>query len=1081
MLKESLCFNLMLLWLLVFCANVNAENSIEISGRWQFRIDRNDEGVNGKWYDSQFDESIKLPGSMTEAGFGDDVTVNTKWTGGIVDRSWFTEDRYEKYRQPGNIKIPFWLAPNKHYVGAAWYQRTVSVPRKWSGKRVVLKLERTHWNTQVWVNGNPAGMRNSLGTPNEFDVTEQIVAGRKNKISIRVNNTVEIPVGENAHSVSDHTQTNWNGIVGEMKLYATDKVWLDDVQVYPDVKNKSAKVKITIGSTLKDRGPSTIKIKAQCGLTSVTSKKVTFSSIANGNVLEIDYPMGDDVKLWDEFNPSIYTLTVELFGKSGQTAFKQTRKVKFGMRQVAVKGTQITVNGNVIYLRGTLECSIFPLTGYPPTDVESWKRIIRICKAHGLNHIRFHSWCPPEAAFTAADELGFYLQAEASAWTSVGVNAALDKWLYDEGQRMLKAYGNHPSFIMMAYGNEPGGNTVSYLGKYVTHFKKLDSRRLYTSAGGWPEIPENDYHNLYGPRIQAWGQGLASRINAKAPETVTDYSKWVTDRKIPIVSHEVGQWCVYPNFKEIKKYTGVTRALNFELFQEDLSDKHMGDQAEQFLMASGKLQVLCYKEELEAALRTKGFGGIQLLDLHDFPGQGTALIGVLDAFWDERGYVTAKEFHRFSCETAPLARMEKMYWLNNETFKADVEVSHFGPKDLDSQKIVWVLKVDGKIIADGNFDTDLARGNLCSVGTVKADLSKVKKASMANLEIRLAGTEYANDWDIFVFPAKLSEVSSDVVIVKELDKQAAGYLKQGKKVLLLADPVSVDSNVAIGFSCLFWNTAWTNWQAPHTLGILCDPADALFDDFPTEYHSNWQWWDLVSKSAAMIMDDLPGDFRPKVQVIDTWFTNRKLGLVLEAKVGGGELVVCSIDLENDMDKRPSARQFKHGLLKYMNSNDFAPKDTLEIKQVRSLFIERFPGKVINFSSENAGNTGSMLIDGNKTTMWHSQWQGNVPGYPHEVTIRLDEPMAIKGVELLPRQDGTPNGLVKDIEVYLSDDGKGWGSPVIRTSLSGEFDLKQVDFGKIHRAEYIRVVMKSAQNVNHLWAGFAELKIISGSQ
>ena len=1060
---------------------VRAGDSINLAGNWQFRIDRQDEGINGQWYDKDFDESIKLPGSMAQRGFGDDITVDTQWTGMIIDRSWFTEERYEKYRQPDNVKVPYWLTPNKHYVGAAWYQRTINIPRKWSNKRVVLKLERTHWQTQVWVNGVKAGMQNSLGTPNEFDITEQILPGKKNRISIRIDNRIlDIDVGINAHSVSDHTQTNWNGIVGDMKLYATDKVWIDDVQVYPDVNNKLAKVKIAFGNNSNDQAVGNIIIRAKCGWRGTPAKSISFDAITAGSVFEIDYPMGDNVKLWDEFNPSLYTLTVEIKGNSGDTAFKDSHKVKFGMRQITQQGTQFAINGKNIYLRGTLECSIFPLTGYPPTDVNSWKRVIRICKAHGLNHIRFHSWCPPEAAFEAADELGFYYQVEASAWANVGVNDALDKWLYDEGHRMLKAYGNHPSFIMMAYGNEPGGNTVSYLSKYVTHLKKLDSRRMYTSAAGWPEIPENEFHSLYGPRIQQWGQGLNSRINALAPETMTDYRNWVETRPVPIVSHEIGQWCVYPDFKEIKKYTGVTRARNFELFQEDLEDKHMLDQAEQFLMASGKLQALCYKEEIESSLRTPGFGGFQLLDLHDFPGQGTALVGVLDPFWNEKGYITAKQYHRFSCETVPLARMQKRYWLNNETFTADIEVAHFGKKDLNAQTILWTLKVDGKTIGDGKFSKDLAAANLCDVGTITANLSTVRKASKANLEVKLAGTEYANDWDIWIYPANLPKISSDVIIVRDINKKAASHLKAGKKVLLLVDPTSVggdeNGNVAIGFSSVFWNTAWTSWQAPHTLGILCDPANPIFADFPTEYHSNWQWWDLVSKSGAMIMDKLPGDFRPTVQVIDTWFANRKLGLVFEANVSGGKLMVCSIDLQNNLDQRPAARQFRHSLLNYMNSTNFAPKDTLSIKQLKTLFHERFPGKVTHVSSQADRCYGQMMIDGNPATLWHSSWEGGIPNYPHEVTIQLEEPMTLKGLKLLPRQDMT-NGWVKDVEIYLSDDGTNWPAPVAAKSLSGGNSWKQIQFDKEYKAGFIRIVMKSPQNPQHPWASLAELKLI----
>ncbi len=547
--------------LLCICYPVQAENSIDLDGNWQFRIDRKDEGINDKWFDKTFDETIKLPGSMTQRGFGDDITADTEWVDMFLYDSGVTHELLKKYRQLSKVKVPFWLTPTRYYVGPAWYQRTVNIPQNFSGKRIVLTLERTHWDAQVWVNGIESDMQNSLGTPNRFDVSEQIIAGKKNRISIRIDNRLKIPIGSWSHSVTDHTQTNWNGIVGQISLYATDKVWLDDVQIYPDVKNKLAKVKVKFGNRSKDKAAGKIKIKAKCGWTNIAAKNISFNNISDGDVIEIDYPMGENVKLWDEFNHSLYTLTIEAAGKSGKESFKHSHRIKFGMREISKQGTQLTINGKALFLRGTLECNVFPLTGYPPTDVQSWKRIIRICKAHGLNHIRFHSNCPPKAAFTAADELGFYFHAEAGSWTEVGNDESLNKWLYAEGRRMITVYGNHPSFIMMAYGNEPYGNT-SWLTDYVLHFKKLDPRRLYTTGAGGPAIPQNDYHNIPEPRIQWWQAGLASRINAKAPETVTDYRKWVNENSVPIVSHEAGQWCVYPNFKEIKKYTGVTRAYN---------------------------------------------------------------------------------------------------------------------------------------------------------------------------------------------------------------------------------------------------------------------------------------------------------------------------------------------------------------------------------------------------------------------------------------------------------------------------------------------------------------------------------------
>ena len=107
-------------------------------------------------------------------------------------------------------------------------------------------------------------------------------------------------------------------------------------------------------------------------------------------------------------------------------------------------------------------------------------------------------------------------------------------------------------------------------------------------------------------------------------------------------------------------------------------------------------------------------------------------------------------------------------------------------------------------------------------------------------------------------------------------------------------------------------------------------------DFPTDFHSNWQWWYLVSRAGAMILDDLPPDLRPTVQVIDDWFTARRLGLMFEAKVGRGKLAVCSIDLEHDLDNNPVARQFRHSLLQYLASRHFEPQIELTVEQVQQL-------------------------------------------------------------------------------------------------------------------------------------------------
>ena len=93
--------------------------------------------------------------------------------------------------------------------------------------------------------------------------------------------------------------------------------------------------------------------------------------------------------------------------------------------------------------------------------------------------------------------------------------------------------------------------------------------------------------------------------------------------------------------------------------------------ADSFLLASGKLQALCYKADIEAALRTKNFAGFQLLDLHDFPGQGSAIVGVLNPFWESKGYVTPQEYSEFCNSVVPLARMSKFVFNSGDTLKAD--------------------------------------------------------------------------------------------------------------------------------------------------------------------------------------------------------------------------------------------------------------------------------------------------------------------------------------------------------------------------------------------------------------------------
>lgn len=1068
-----------------------AQQAISLAGTWGFRMDREDRGVQEKWFAAALPEKIALPGSMAEQGFGDDVSIDTKWTGQIVDRSWFTEARYEPFRQAGAVKVPFWLTPVKCYVGPAWYQRQIKIPSSWRGKRIVLFLERPHWETRVWVDDREIGSQNSLSTPHEFDLSD--LAPGEHRLTLCVDNRVKINVGDNAHSVSDHTQTNWNGVVGRIELRATDRVWVEDVQVYPDVKGRTIHVRATIGNSTQQPVEGVLRVAAS----SFNAEKrhhvgareaARFTAAGARTVVEFDFALGEDALLWSEFSPALYKLTVSLTAAASGTKYAHETQTTFGLREFAAKGTRFTMNGAPVFLRGTLECAIFPRTGYPPTDVESWLRVLKIAKAHGLNHLRFHSWCPPEAAFVAGDQMGFIFRVEGSTWTTVGENPTTDAFIRAEAERIFRTYGNHPSFCLYTHGNEPAGkNQKEFLGELVTEWKQVDSRRLYTSGAGWPTIPENDFHCTPTPRTHQWGEGLRSRLNAKAPETTADYSEFIGQYKVPVVSHEIGQWCVYPNFDEIRKYAGVTRAYNFEIFRESLAQNHMLDQAHDFLMASGKLQALCYKEEIESALRTKGMGGFALLDLHDFPGQGTALVGILDPFWDSKGYITAAEHRRFCSETVPLARMVRRVWTTDQTFEAEIEVAHFGPAPIKDARPEWsIATVGGKVLASGELPCNtISRGNGFKLGRVALHLGRVPAPAKLVLTVGLKGTPYSNDWDVWVYPQTAPVAAADdVLIADRFDEAVSAALSAGKKVLLMPPPGTVTGDrygrVRPGMTPIFWNTAWTGRQEPHTLGILCDPKHPALAQFPTEYHSNWQWWELLSRSQAAILNDFPTDLRPIVQVIDDWVTNRRLGLVFEAKVAAGKLLFCSIDLRNDLESRPVARQLRYSLLKYMASPAFDPQGSVEAARIRGLLapmttLQELNAKVIKADSEVPNYEAANAIDGSAATIWHTPWEDKAPGYPHEIQIDLQKSVEFKGFRYVPRQD-VHNGWAREYAFYVSEDGQQWGEPVAKGTFPRDEREKQVMFNQPRKARYVRFVAVSGHD-GKPYATLAEMDLI----
>lgn len=875
---------------------------ISLAGQWRFTLDPNKEGVEKQFFNRELPERISLPGSTDEAKLGT-PNPNKPTLDGL----------YRLYL----------------YEGLAWYQRDVEIPRVWQGKQVSLFLERTHWDTTVWVDDKYVGTQDSLIAPHVYNLGINLAPGR-HRLTICVDNTRKIDLGRFVSIYYEGTQTNWNGLIGKLELRAKDLVSVADVQVYPDLDRKLAKVSVLITNVTGKpaSGELTVGATGPPGVGKIPARKVGFTAAEPRTVITAELPMDENLRLWDEFSPALYELTVSMTAKSATQTFADQQTVTFGMRKFAARGTQFTMNDRPVFLRGTLECGIFPLTGYPPTDVPSWQRIYRIIKSYGLNFIRFHSWCPPEDAFAAADIEGVMVQAEGpQANIPAGEDKQRDAFVEQELLRMIHTYGNHPSFCLMTIGNEYGG-VDAVLSHWVDMLIKEDPRRLYSSAS-WGQITANRQFTESGqPR------------GVQGPATNVDFREAIAKEDRPLIGHEIGQWTFYPNFDETKKYTGVLAAKNFDLVQDDLAARHLLDLAPRFVQATGRHAVLLYKEEIEILMRTPGHAGFSLLDLHDYPGQGTALIGPLDPFWDSKGFVSPEVHRRYCGATVPLLRMKKRTFTTDETFAAEAEIAHFGPKDLTNAQPVWTIRDEsGREVASGSLAAlNVPTGRLTSLGTFSASLAKAPAPAKLTVTVSLTGTAFANDWDIWVYPSSAEATApADVVIAQSWDHTTKAALANGKKVILFPAFVNPSQSLPGRFLPVFWSPIWFPKQQPNTMGILCDPKHPALARFPTEFYSNWQWYDLLQNSRSVNLNGTPATFRPIVEIIDNFARNNKLGNLFEARVDGGSLLVCTIDLPRIAGKQPTAQQLLRSLYAYVGSGSFAPSEELESVLLDKLF------------------------------------------------------------------------------------------------------------------------------------------------
>lgn len=919
--------------LFLLCFHVCAKSpsppriSINLSGKWNFELDSENKIDQNNLQNIQFNDIIILPGTTDSNKKG---VLNEKH-----DETTFLSRAYK-------------------YIGKAWYSKVVELTKEWDGKQITLFLERTR-PSMVWVDGKLVGNCNYLSVPHRYDLTNFLKPG-KHTITICVDNGASIPgqIRANSHSCTESTQTNWNGIIGRMELQGANEQHITSMQAYPQLGDRSVKIKISLAKKLAKKEKITINAASFNTPAGHKPKPVVFPLEPGQTEYEFVYPLGKDALTWSEFSPAMYRLTANL-GKTDRYT------VNFGLRDFKIDGKQFTINGTKTFLRGKHDACVFPLTAHTPMNVEEWQRYFGICKEYGINHVRFHSWCPPAACFEAADLEGIYLQPELTIWGGFSKEAGeLMNFLMKDGEQIQREYSNSPSFVMFALGNELNGD-VEMMKSFINRFRQIETRHFYglgsnNFLGQQGYIEGEDF--MVTCRVGT-GEGYTTHarasfsfadadeggyLNNTYPNSGMNFRNALKKSPIPVIGHETGQFQIYPDYAEMKKYTGVLEPRNFEVFRTRLQKAGMIDQAGDFMKASGAWSALLYRADIEMNLRTHDMAGFQLLDLQDYSGQGSAFVGILDAFMDSKGLIAPEKWREFCSEVVPLFVTEKFCWSGGEKLSGSVEIANYSEISLSGKKILWRLVSGNAILQQGTLVIPAGSG-LLETGTLSVDIPATTQAKTAVLELGIEGTAYKNSYALWLYPSRNDMRNpGDVIVANSLTDDVLNTLRGGGKVLLMPNKNDCKASTVGGlFQSDYWNyrmflticESIKKPASPGTLGLLTNPSHPLFNNFPTDFHTNWQWFSIIKNSYPLILDKLPQEYKPIVQVIDNIERNHKLGLVFEFTVEGGKLLVCMADLEAAKDK-PEVRQFYNSMINYMESGDFNPDTHISASALSTL-------------------------------------------------------------------------------------------------------------------------------------------------
>lgn len=906
---------------------------IDLQGIWNLKLGSYEKGGR------IFGQTCCLPGTLDENKKGD---INKEVTINRLNR---------KYT----------------YTGPAVYERAVRFPEDAEDKRIILVMERTKM-TRVWV--NDALQQTCFGTSCDTLGTEQIYyltnikAGEENIITIEVTND-NYPVGTGGHMLTEETVTNWNGIIGEFYVQILPSVGIQRLRLYPDIHSRRVLIKADIYNDLRFEGEACLKVDC-------TAQKDYLLKL-DGSLsqsFELWYEMGEYVRLWSEFEPVLYTLKAHMSVFVNGETLEHTMAERFGMREFSSKERKFTINGIKTFLRGEGNSAVFPLTGYPYMKKEEWLEFFNKAKIMGINFFRFHSWTPPKQAFAAADELGIYMQPELYAFGGAPFKPEKDsdvtaQYYKHEAVRILRALACHPSFVMMAWGNEL--DTFSSDNRlYAQEFKKFceaeDGTRLYAEGSNnnfWePSFNEEDdywttcktHSTAQKDQIRisfSWvDDDRAGLIETLEPNTEFNFDGALTGYEKPVMSHEAGQYQTLPYFdREIPKYDkGIFEARNLKHYRDIMGQHGLLEMNEVFSKVSARVSAIGYRADIETALRSKNLAGYQLLSIQDFPGQGTAHVGMLDNFMEEKaGGFTKEQYGNFNRPAVVLGALPKLVYTNLEVVCASAVVVNYSPNKIEDADIYWALKDEGCLIAGGEMKIPcVQQGTVGQSESFECPLSGIEENKKLCLTVGSKKLGNENSYELWVYPEiKEQAVPDNVIISERWDEETKKVLLEGGRVLLLPTPDErvLPQSTAVRFTTDYWSRMFhRSDRDAHTMGMYIQKNHPVFGSFVTEEYNDYQWFNLMKGSRAIIMDGLSKDIRPLAWNIDHMEWGRKLGSLFEVRIGKGKLMVCAFNLKKQRLIYPEAAQLYKSIVQYMASEDFEPEVPADISDIDKVVV-----------------------------------------------------------------------------------------------------------------------------------------------